>query len=106
MRRLASAVTAVVVAAVLAGTAASAPIRPETVVTSLAAAGLTGTSHPGSPRSVALRVPCWKTWQSVRDALLHHTSSPGCVARSGESPYHVVSATYHPLLHTARRDAP
>jgi hypothetical protein len=23
-------------------------------------------------------VPCWKTWQSVRDTLLHHTTPPGC----------------------------
>lgn len=28
--------------------------------------------------STVSAIPCWKTWQSVRDAVLHHTTPPGC----------------------------
>jgi hypothetical protein len=31
-------------------------------------------------------VPCWKSWQSVRDAQLHHTTPAGC-GKAHRRPY-------------------
>jgi hypothetical protein len=35
-------------------------------------------SHSGNSQSTLIAVRCWLTWQSVRDAILHHASPAGC----------------------------
>ena len=78
MRKSASFVVALVAAGSIAGASyATATIRSQPVTT-LITGSLADTSQPANSRSKVGDVRCWKTWQSVRDALLHHTAQPGC----------------------------
>jgi len=45
----------------------------------LTAASIAGTaSATVTTKTPKVAIPCWKTWQSVRDAKLHHTTPAGC----------------------------
>ena len=78
MRRSASFVAALIAAGSIAGTADATATTRSLAVTTVVAGSLTETSHPASSRSKVIPIRCWKTWQSVRDALLHHTTPAGC----------------------------
>ena len=74
MRKTASFIAALVAAGSIAGTAHATATLRSLAVTTLVTGSLADTSHPASSRSKVSDVRCWKTWQSVRDALLHHTT--------------------------------
>jgi hypothetical protein len=77
MRKAAPFVAALVAASSIAGTADATATHGSPSITTLATA-LPETSHSGSSRSTVTPIRCWKTWQSVRDAILHHTTPAGC----------------------------
>jgi hypothetical protein len=81
MRKAAPFVAALVAASSIAGTADATATHGSPSITTLATA-LPETSHSGSSRSTVTPIRCWKTWQSVRDAILHHTIPAGCGKRA------------------------
>ena len=78
MRKSAPFVAALVAAGSIAGTAHATATSGTQAVTTLATGSLADTNHPRSSRSKVSAPRCWKTWQSVRDAPVHHTTIPGC----------------------------
>ena len=78
MRKSAAFVAALVAAGSIAGTAYATVTRGTPAVRTRAAGSLPYTNHPDSAHSMVSAIRCWKTWQSVRDARLHHTTIPGC----------------------------
>ena len=74
MRRSASFVAALVAAGSIAGTDHASATIGSQAVTVLATDSPVHASSSGSVSPIR----CWKTWQSVRDALLHHTTPAGC----------------------------
>jgi hypothetical protein len=78
MRKSASLVAALVAAGSIAGTAHASVTSGTPAVRTLATGSLPATDHPSSGPSMLRAIRCWKTWQAVRDAMLHHTTIPGC----------------------------
>ena len=79
MRKCAPFLAALVAAgSIVAGTAHATVTSGTPAVRTLSTGSLAEPNHPGSAPIMVSAIRCWKTWQAVRDAALHHTTIPGC----------------------------